>query len=344
MAKSKHKKHLPKKGANSNKTSGKSKSGNRGIIIILTVLIIAVGAFMVWKFRSPSSTGPVTPAKHYDVGPANLCKLSPALITAYNLEQPVALDFTQRGFTGMRLIEVRDDGSGKVLQLPSWDDAGHLGLYTLDRRGHVYTTPIPHISLQENKPEEQNRVYKIDSQTGDMKVFVELPWAKPPSLNNPFGALGVAYDCDTECIYVSSVAGSGPNEELGRIFQIDLKSGEILDQIKGIDAIGVGVFTTKKGKKLFCGSARQPDIYSISLDENGGFIGEPEFVLSLIEEAGGSFDKGQRIRFFEDNRMEIKGIDFNYSLMVASDPMRNVYNFQYDEAADDWNFLGVYKQ
>lgn len=340
MTQSRKSKKQPQKGQVKKQAPKKSKSGMRNILIILVLL---VGAFFAWKFlSSPDSDS--TSEKNYTPGPANACKFSPSLINAHNLEQPVALDFSQRGFTGMRIIEVREDGSGRILQMPSWDDAGHLGLYALDRKGNVYTTPVPHISLQDNKPEEQNRVYKIDSFTGDMKVFVELPWAKPPSLNNPFGALGVAYDCDNECIYVSSVAGSGPSEELGRIFQVDLETGEILDMIEGIDVIGVGVFTTITGKKLFCGSARQPDIYSIGLNEQGGFEGEPEFVLSLIEQVGGSFDKGQRIRFFEDNRMEIKGIDFNYSLMVASDPLRNIYNFQYDNNSDSWTFLEVYKQ
>lgn len=334
--KNKGNKHNPHAG----KTVKKSGALSGLKIILLTVFLVAAGLLVLKFFPSKS----VNKRNHFIPGPANTCEHSPSLITTNNLQQPVALDFSQRGFTGMRLIEVRQDGSGRVLQLPSWDDAGHLGLYAMDRDGNVYTTPVPHVSLLENPPEQQNKVYKIDSRTGDMKVFVDLPWAKPPSINNPYGALGVTYDCDTESLYVSSIAGSGRKDEVGRIFQVDIRTAEIVDIFEGIDAIGVGVFTTKSGKKLFCGSAREPDIYSIDLNPDGSFAGTPQFVLSLIEQEGGSYDKGHRIRFFKDNRMEIKGIDFNYSLMAASDPMRNIYNFQYDETSDEWKFLEVNKQ
>lgn len=328
------------KKSNTPKGTHFSKKKHKYLFWILPLAVFTL--VMAWNFlRSDTEQS----TKTFTPKPADLCKFSPSFITTYQLKQPVAIDFTQKGFTGFRMIEVNNGQTGRILQLPSWDDAGHLGLYTTDRKGNLYTTPIPHISLQENKPEQQNKVYKVDTNSGEMEVFVDLPWKSPPSLNNPYGALGLAYDCDTESLYVSSIAGSGRKEELGQIFQIDLKSGQILNTFEGFDVIGLGVFTTKTGKKLFCGSARDSEIYSIDLDENSGaFSGDVEFVLSLVEQEGGDFDKGHRIRFFEDNRMEVKGVDFNYSLMVASDPMRNIYNFSYDLEKDDWVFMEVYKQ
>ena len=306
------------------------------IYVIISLILIGILGWNLLEKEEKTST------KNLVVGPANLCKHSPALITKYGLQQPVMIDFRQKGFTGMRIIEAK--AGGKVLQLPSWDDAGHLGPYALDRKGNVYTTPIPHVSFSNEELKIQNKIYQIDSNTGEMAEFIDLPAMKPPSTNNPFGAMGIAYDCDTESIYITSLTGSNASEEIGRLFQVDLATKKVVNIFEGIDAIGVGVFTTKKGKKIYYGSAREPDIYSINLDGKGNFVGAPQFEFSLVEQEGGSFDKGHRIRFFKDNRIEIKGIEFSYSLMVASDPLRNIYNFKYDENADTWTFLEVHKQ
>ena len=267
-------------------------------------------------------------------GPADYCKAGPAFVSSYGLVPPVALDLRQQGTKGLSLIEAKEQG--KVLHLPQWEQAGYLGPHAIDRYGNIFVAPAPTVNLEFNPPEEQNRIYFVSSQTGEMELFLDLPWASPPTANNPFGVVGLTYDCDTESLYAASIAGSGFKDEIGRIFRIDLKNKKVADQLEGIDAIGVGVYNTHDGKRLYFGSARESEIYSVELDENGDFKGEKRFEFSLAAQKGGSFDKGHRIQFFGEREMVVKAIEFSYSLIAASNPKRNIYTLDYDPTYDKW--------
>lgn len=276
------------------------------------------------------------------IGPVNLCRQIPPLAKKNGMKEPLLIDLRQQGFEGLRIIEARENG--KILQMEEWDDAGHLGPYTLDRKGNIYTAPVPHVSLELNKQEDQNRIMKVDGKSGEMYEYIRFPYPSTFTHNNPFGVMGLAYDCQTESIYASSIAGSGPNKIQGIIYQIDLATKEITSQLDGVDAIGINIFVTKTGKRLYYGSARDPEVFSIALDEQGHFEGAPSFEFSLMAQKGGSADRAHRIRFSQNKGMEIKGIEFSYSLMAASDPLRNIYNFTYDAPSDDWISKGVHKQ
>jgi hypothetical protein len=81
------------------------------------------------------------------------------------------------------------------------------------------------INTEKNKPTEQNRIWKVDAISGNMAVAVELP-APPddPRHQNPYGLLGLGYDCDNGVLYASSVAGSTLNSEIGVLYAICRKS------------------------------------------------------------------------------------------------------------------------
>ena len=99
-------------------------------------------------------------------------------------------------------------GAPGVYQHPTWDDAGYLGPVATDGVGNIYTAPSPRVSLIDNPPAGANTIYKVDTETGEMKPLVTLPAGAPPSSANAYGILGLAYDCDTGSLYASSVAGS----------------------------------------------------------------------------------------------------------------------------------------
>lgn len=328
-------KHKPSK--KTKKQTPKKKKIHPMMIILLVAALALIGWVVVNKSDRKSRK-----TNTHKVGAANGCKKSPAFVAKYGLQQPVLIDLRQKEATGLKILEARQNG--KSIALPEWSSAGHLGPYALDKKGNIYLAPVPHVSLTENKPEEQNRVYIVDSQTGKFSLFYDFPAAAPPTPANPYGVTSLAYDCDTESLYVSSIAGSSPDSERGRIFQFDLKTKTIVSQLENVDALGIGLFNTSKGKKLFIGSSRTSEIFSVALDNKGAFAKDVKFEWSLAAQEGGSSDKAHRIRFFPDNHMEIKAIEFSYSLMVASDPMRNIYNFDYNAAEDNWIFRDVHKQ
>ncbi len=294
---------------------------------------------LLWLWRR--SAPPPLP-DDYQTGSVTYCLAGPSFTTELGFKNP-AIDTSQVLATGLVIREL--DDSSRFYQHETWDDAGHVGPFAYDSAGTIYVGPTPLASLQTNPTAEQNWIYAVDSQTAVMSKYLELPWPGPPNSGNPYGVAGLTYDCDTNSLYATSIAGSTAQEELGGIYQIDLNTDEIVSQFTGHDAIGIGIFNGTEGKRLYFGLARSPEVFSIGLDAaTGHFYGEPRLEFSLAAQPGGSFDNGHRIQFTQNGRMLVKGVEFSFSLQVASDPQRNIYTFQHEPADDSWTFLGVQQE
>lgn len=300
---------------------------------------MVAGGALLWFWRQ--NAPPTLPAD-YQTGSVTTCLAGPAFTADLGLESP-SIDTSQRIAVGLIIREPFENG--RYYQHETWDDAGNVGPFAYDFRGDIYLGPVPLTSLETNPTAEQNWIYRVDSQTAVMAQYLELPWPLPPSGANPYGVVGLTYDCDTDSLYAASIAGSTAQEEVGGIYQIDLLTGEIVSQLDDLDAVGLGVYNGAEGKRLYYGLARSPDVYSIGLDaKTGYFYGEPRFEFSLAGLPGGSFDNAHRIQFTEDGLLIVKGIEFSFSLQVASDPQRNIYTFAYQPEADTWSFLNVVQE
>lgn len=327
------------------------------------LVLIAAALFFWWIMRSAPVADTATPAvdpaaapaemtpvaaestiaptpRSFVTGRANTCQAGPRFATAFGFQSGNALIGTSvTGYVGLVLV---DRATGEVKQHDTWDDAGNLGSFVYDGNGNIYTSPAPFINTTLNPPEAQNKIYIVNTNSGDMIEFVDLPPAAPMTENNPFGVLGLFYDCDTNSLYAGSVAGSTATDEVGRIFRVDVATGEVVDTLEGVDAMGVGVFNMPDGsKRLYFGAGRDTGIRSIALDENGDFTGAPRDEFFLAQFEGSDNDKGQRITFTNDNRMVVKGIDFNYTLRAASEPRRNLYTFALDPETAAWQLQSI---
>lgn len=225
----------------------------------------------------------------------------------------------------------------RVYQHPSWKLAGSLAPITRDGKGNTFVAPAPWIDVLENKPDEQNKVFRVDGQTQEMKQFSDLPKASQPSSQNPYGVLGLSFDCDTNSLYVSSVSGSTRNETAGRIFQISA-DGKVLSQLEKTDAIGLSVFNSAKGKRLYFGQARTSEIWSVALDDKGNFAGEARKEISLENLGPRGDDKARRINF-SNNEMTVFGIEFGFNLIAPTEKQETIYRFRYDATKDVWNYI-----
>ena len=306
--------------------------------------LILIALLLLW--RDGTSNVNAKDAKAYkkalQVGRVDACAKNPIFPEKSGLKPPFFIDLRQIDGPGLKIMEARKNG--KVLQKKEWSRAGTLGPYTLDKNGTIYTAPIPFVNLRDRPMTIYNQILQLDNQTGMMTDYLHLPPAAAPTQENAYGIVGMTYDCSSHSMYVSSLAGSGAESEVGRIFHIDLKTKKILHQLEGFDALGIGIFNMKSGKKLYVGHARSPEIFSIELDESGDFVGKPNYEFSLATMEGGSYDNAHRIRFSRDNVMKIKGIEFSFSLIAASDPQRNIYLFKYDAVKDDWKFQEAHAQ
>jgi hypothetical protein len=293
---------------------------------------------LVWLAAcTPAALSP-TAAPARVLSGADLCRRGPRFTAAMGFSEQASIGTAFQGVKGLAIGDpAGNNGQGSLYQHPTWDDAGYLGPWTYDRLGNVYAGPVPLVSLVENPPEKQNKVYKVDTDSQVMAEFVDLPSPQPPSGANPFGVVGLTYDCDTELLYVSSLAGSTAGQEVGRIFRIDLTSGQVLNSLDAVDAMGLGVFNGAQGKRLYYGLTRKPEVWSIALDDKGDFAGESRFEFSLADLPTEGRQTVRRIRFGPGTDATLYLVDFNYTLQVAGERQETVLKFGYDPFTDTWS-------
>lgn len=254
-----------------------------------------------------------------------------------------AFSTSEKKLMGLVLVQFpenpNDSAGRKTWQHPSWNKFGWMGPITTDAQGNTYTAPVPVINLLDNPTEKQNTIYKADHQTGELKPFCELPNTGSNRLENVFGLLGLYYDCHAEKLYASSVAGSTRSEVKGVVYMIDPNKGKVLDKLTGIDAMALCVGGITGTKKLYFGSSRTPDIFSVTLTKSGEFSGSPqkEFSLDMLGPRGD--DKARRIRFEKNGDMMVYGVEFNYNLTAPTEKQETVYRFRYDAEAKKWNWV-----
>lgn len=245
------------------------------------------------------------------------CQVRPPFMAALNIPADASASTSTEGILGFNVL-VPDPKAGHVRSLlhDTWKSAGNLGQFTYDKHGNIYLVPVPLTSLEVNPPQDQNKIYVIDATTGRMREFMDLPAPRPIDTTNPFGTIGITYDCETHSLYVSSLAGSGPAEELGTLFRVDLGVNQVKTRLEGIDVLGLGVFRSEGGKRLYIGSARRGEVLSVPLDAQGDFSGRPRFELGLGAHGLPANYRVQRIVFNRQDEMQVKTLPFAYSLRV----------------------------
>lgn len=271
----------------------------------------------------------------------NDCRRQPAFIQKFGFDPArSAVSTAERTYMGVCLIELADAQNqngkrNKIFQHPSWRKAGYMASVAITEQGDVYVIPAPTVNILYNKPDEQNWVYKIDHQTGEMNRFVELPAAAKPSVQNAYGTLGSFYDCDTHTLFVTSVMGSTQNDEKGRIFAINLLTNKVTIVAQNTDAMGICVVKTNGKRQLFFGKTRTSDMYSLTLDANNLPLSDPTFAFTLDNLAPRGDDRARRIRF-TNNNLQINAASFYYNLTAPTEKPETIYVFSYDTNQQKW--------
>jgi hypothetical protein len=288
-------------------------------------------AALVFTLRGPASAAGEAASSGF--GTATDCRGWPQFTPEYGFTGGVIINTSIPDRMGLVLLDPAQEGKG--FQHPSWVKAGNLGPFTADEAGNIYVGPVPRVSLADNPLEGANTIWRVDTKSAEMEPFLDLPAAAAPNERNPFGILGLAYDCDTGSIYASSVAGSGPRSEVGRLFQIDPTTTQVVSQIDGIDALGIVVARAPEGKRLYYGAARESLIFSIALDERGAFAGEPQLEIDMADLGGDVNEKARRIDLDGDT-LKITVVPFSFTLAARSDDLQRHLVARYDAATQAW--------
>ena len=324
-------------------TSGKvgSTQAMAAMLLIVAVLVSACTGAPV-NTSTPQATGtPAQPALP-TLRSVTACRQFPAFTEQLDLTDSAFFGTNVAGRTG---LAIADPPTNSVLQDDTWDDAGNLGPYVLDGLGNVWTAPVPLTSLELNPPDQQNMIYRVDTNTAKMAEYVELAPARPPSEFNPFGIVGLTYDCETNSLYAASLMGSTPTEEVGRIFRVDLDDNTASLVLEGADVMGVGVAEAPDGKRLYYGLARSDEVRSLPLDNNGDAAGESRTEFSLATLSGNpTNDRPQRISVDVDGNLEVKAVEFNYSLRISGQTVPTIYVVHLNGETGQWELVSAEKQ
>ncbi|MGC9039133.1 MAG: hypothetical protein ACP5MJ_06490 [Roseiflexus sp.] len=325
------------------RAAAQAPSVGRGVLLLVAgmMTLLAVAGAGWWMMRSAENALPAAPARPSSViGGVTGCRGIPRFVARLGYADRLGISTSERTHKGLVIFDGRvpvsaDPAQRDIHQEPSWDDAGTLGPFVIDRDGHIYTAAVPRTAVSDNPPGSLNVVYRIDSETAELQPFVTLPGAVGSS-ENPFGILGMAYDCDTHALYVSTVAGSTRQAEQGRIVRIDLASKEISDEVIGVDAIGLAVFQGRAGKRLYIGLARSADVGSVALDTAGHATGEFRVDLALDERlAQFAAPRVRRISFDQTN-MTLFVVPFAFNLRAVSEQQQVTLRYGYDAERDSW--------
>lgn len=270
------------------------------------------------------------------------CARMPSFIRTKGLSPQVAIDTTVAKLPGLVIRELT--GRRRLYQGDSWPQTGHIGSTVRDSVGNIYVIPVPSVALDTNPLATRNRVYKVDSITGEMELLIGLPLPSESTQTNPFGTVGMALDCETNSLYVSSVAGSTPSRQKGKIYQINLKTKQVIDIFDmGVDSLGLGLVRQGRFRRLYFGDARSSSVYSIALSKQGGFNhgDKPRHEVSLLGIKNGDSTQVRKIRFTKvKNRMQMILDETEFSYRMAADTSRvyKTYTFEWDSTLNKWLF------
>lgn len=307
---------------------------------LVIAVILAGGALLLVGRGVPSGQVITATPGQYRIGNVEDCGNASPFALAMGFYQGGALDTRVKYVKGVVLRELDGDGNiARSYEHPSWSKAGYLGSYQRDQAGNIYLIPMPFISVFDNPPQKANMIYQIDGNTGAMAPLINLPSFAPITSGNVYGLLDIAYDCDTRSLYVSSVSGSTYDNAVGCIFRVDPRTKEIKSTLEGIDAFGIGVFNSTEGKRLYFGLAREPEIYSVALDQNGDFNGDIRPEISLYGLGYHGDERARSITFQGEERLYIKTLQFDFNLIAPTETQQTILEYSYSPQQNTWALL-----
>jgi len=266
------------------------------------------------------------------------CKGQPAFISSTGLPPArAAFSTSELRVRSLAMVDATAPAAVRTPYIhPSWPQWGPMGPITLDREGAAYVAAVPVIDVIGRTGREQRTIYKVDPRTGTMAPFLTVPGPDAVLRENPYGLLGLFYDCFSGKLYATSVAGSTRRAERGRIYCIQPATGAVEDSLETTDPMGVAICGTGGKYHLYFGAARTGDVWAVELDREGHFRGEPAVAFSIAGLGPRGDDKPRRIRVEKDGSLTVAGIEFNYNLTAPTEKIETTYRARWSEADGNW--------
>jgi len=304
----------------------------RYLPIIASLLVVAGVAFVVINKKNSQTTEPKVEEK-FTIGSftkQRSCARHPAFLKQLKVTQPITIDLSQQQFKGLAFLWGKN--LSNVIHPKAWETFEHFSTYALDEVGNAYLAPMPFISIKPTTFNLQKNIYKLDSKTGKLEIFMNLDDVHPTA-NNPYGIISLVYDCDDHTLWVSAIDESDYREQKGVIYHINVKTKSVLQRVEGFDALTITLLKSEKGKFLLAGSARENTLYAYGI-ENSKLSSKGEKVLELPS-AG---EHIRKVKVRGENMLDLQTIPFSYTLIAetSSDNERNHYDAKWDTGTSTW--------
>ena len=260
---------------------------------------------------------------------ATNCAGTPKFISKFGFDNNVYFD-TSETHRLILFAPVPNSDAVAKYQSQAWTQIGLVGAFVLDRAGNIYLAPSPRKGPGLKTAGAQNVLYKVDTNTGDISKFITLPDASAATPENVYGIMGLAYACDTNSLYVSTLAGSNAKNEAGRIYRVDLNLGAVAGRLDSVDALGLAAGTGAKGAQLYFGAARTPKLRAVNLDAQGNFQGQARDISTLPGN-----ERALHLQLTSPSAMLVQAVEFNSA--NANTPQGHEIRYQYDTALDTWS-------
>ncbi len=257
------------------------------------------------------------------------CIKLPDFLKRMKIKQPVVIDLSQKKYKGIALYHGKK--LQKVLHPKMWEQYGHFGTYALDREGNIFLAPTPFISIRAETFNLQKNIYKLDSKSGKIEIFMHFEDVLP-SAYNPYGISSLVYDCDDHTLWVSAIDETNYEKQRGVIYHIDIKTKKVLQKVEGLDALTLALVAGEEGKHLLIGASRESKLYAYKI-EKGKIVGSLKELITLQN----ANEYIRKIKVKSKNRLELQTIPFSYSLIAQTAKKdRKHYIAVWDKKLKSW--------
>ena len=304
--------------------------------IFISLFVVAVAFVLVVQSKSKKPLV-TSQESHESIGTfkrQSSCARHPQFLSQLNVTQPVTIDLSQQQFTGLAFLYGKN--FSKVIHPKAWETFEHFSTYALDKQGNIFLAPMPFISIKQTTFNLQKNIYKLDSLTGKIFIFMHFDEVLP-SASNPYGIISLVYDCDDDTLWVSAIDESNYREEKGVIYHIDIKSKEVLQKIEGTDALTLRLLNSKNGKFLLLGSARKNALYGFKIEQQK-IVSDSKIKLLELPSAN---ERIRKIKITKENVLELQTIPFSYTLIAetSTNQERKEYEVEWNETVHQFEFL-----
>jgi len=300
--------------------------------IILSFIVIAVAGYIVISKKHTNNISAIQKVPVNNIGTfgaQRMCARLPQFLKHLKIHPPVVIDLSQKRYKGIALHYGKK--LEKTLHPEQWEQYEHFSTYTLDEKGNIYLVPMPFISIRPTTFNLQKNIYKLDTKTGKLSIFMHFEDVLP-SADNPFGINAITYDCEDHTLWVATIDESDYQSQKGVIYHIDLKTKNILQKVEGFDVLTLQILKTSKGKYLLAGSARDNGLYAYRI-ETRQLRSPPEKLLTLLSDN----EHIRKIKIKGKDHLELQAIPFSYALIAQTAKKDRIYyNVSWNKKLHKW--------